>query len=38
MNGKKIGEKIAIAIALIIAVCVLALAVAGTAKVIIWMF
>lgn len=38
MNGKKIGEKIAIAIALILAVCVLALAVAGTVKLILWMF
>jgi tetrahydromethanopterin S-methyltransferase subunit G len=37
MEGKKIGEKIAVVISLVIALCLLALAIAGTAKLVIWM-
>lgn len=38
MNAKKIGEEIATAVAVIVGLCLLVLMIAGTIKLVIWMF
>lgn len=38
MNGKKFNEAIAVAVGVILGLCVVALVLAGTVKLILWMF